>query len=515
MKQLLLATFSVLLFLSPTVAQQPVIIGSVRSGDGNSLANAHILNINNRQGALTDGLGKFMIAVADTGAVLRISYVGFRPVLYTVTPEMLQSQERIKNISIVLSQESTLLSPAVVSSGTRTVINGKRGIVLRDFSFADGNNILLMAQDGIRYLVSTNENWKEQARLPVVKKGESLFEDCLGNVHLLGKDSVYQITVSSEAIQLSSATERSYFLAQMAHCSTSSDSYIFFSSYQKAGQEVYHYGLERETKKGVVLQRVFDHQGLQDIKDYFSSMGSNPLAYRTGYDHGRVGSGLASSFSYNDEHIYGDEHSSDNLTVASHNGNSGRYSHSGIGSFREQRRRHWRNFRFNRYHYSRSQEQYFRSVSNRNFEQQRALIGDWNTSPRTRGWLSLLSPPVYSPMFMLRDSIFVFDHVVGIANVYTEDGVEVRSFPIEHQEMNGWGNKLLPDVNGQKLYARIKRKGKVFLMEIDLTNGSILNSTYLKDAAFVAKLRIKDGYVYYLKEDRDILVSDRLVKQRL
>jgi hypothetical protein len=118
-------------------------------------------------------------------------------------------------------------------------------------------------------------------------------------------------------------------------------------------------------------------------------------------------------------------------------------------------------------------------------------------------------------MFNLRDSIFIFDHSIGVCYVHNENGQEVRSFPIEHQETKGWRNILIPDENGEKIYAQVRKRNKVYLMEIDLNDGRILGSAYLPNATFIEHLKINDGYAFYLKQYRDLLTSDRMLMQRL
>jgi hypothetical protein len=136
-------------------------------------------------------------------------------------------------------------------------------------------------------------------------------------------------------------------------------------------------------------------------------------------------------------------------------------------------------------------------------------------SPYARLWMNMLQRPTYSPMFSVRDSIYVFDHVLGICDVYTTDGNAVRTFPIVHQEMGEWRNKLVADANGVKLYARMMRGSSVYLAEIDLDNGGILSSSRLREAALAEELKVKDGHAYYVVQDADIMVPDRLVRQRL
>lgn len=505
-----LLLFLAFLFSQSAAIAQQTISGIVENGNSKPISNAHVLDINSRKAVATDQLGQFELSIADTGTVLRISHVGHRPVLQTISVDF---RFDFRDLHVLLTEQSTLLTAVEVNAGEKTVINGRLGVVLRDFSFADGN-LMLMAEDGIRYLVVCDENWKEISRIRVDKKGYRLYEDCFGNAHLFGEDSVYQISINNGNVQLQHAFSQEYFLEQMAHCSTSSESHIFFSSYQKAGQEVYHYGLHRDTKEGTILQRVYDHQGLQDIKDYYADL-PHQRAFNRRFR--RAGS------SFERERLVAMR---DRLCAYSSNdfSQSGNRSYC-IDNYTYSRyRTAFRNTRppSSRFSIGSSSHsmlgtpgQYFRSVSNRALEWQNAMLNTWSPSPRDRGWIDLLSQPTYSPMLNLRDSIYVFDHVVGICYVHDNEGNEVRSFPLEHQEHNGWRNLLIPDSNGKKVYAHMRLRNKVYLMEVDLDNGALLSSTHLKHAKFVEHLKVKDGYAYYLKEYRDIHDHDQMMRQKL
>jgi len=229
MKKLLCFLLIPVLAVSISNAQTYELIGNVTSLNGSPLSNTHILDLNSRKGTVTDQFGKFVLSVADSGTTLRVSHVGFRPELHYVSSNNTYSRtELTQQISIKLLKESTLLSTVQIVPRAKPILDGKRGNVLRDFSFAGGNNILLMAEDGVRFLVLCNKNWQEISRKKVGKLGNRLYEDCLGHVHLFGDDSVYQIEVNSKGIELVFASEQSYFLEQLAHCSASSESHIFF-----------------------------------------------------------------------------------------------------------------------------------------------------------------------------------------------------------------------------------------------------------------------------------------------
>ena len=265
----------------------------------------------------------------------------------------------------------------------------------------------------------------------------------------------------------------------------------------------------------MILAKVFDHEGLQDIEDYF-----NDLPHRRDFNSRFRSAGS----SYGNERVQVMQTASCCL-----NGNkpltSGIMGNCidpiAINRYQNGIKRSWSQRDASNFggasnsNFGSSQSQYFRSVSNRQLEQQQAMINTWSPSPRDRGWIGMLNQPTYSPLFNLRDSIFVFDHVLGVCYVHDKQGNQIRTFPIEHHEIKGWRNLLVPDANGQKLYAHVKQRNKVYLMELDLNDGSVLRSALLKDAMFVEQLKVKDGFAYYLKEDVSIMIPDKLIRVEL
>lgn len=494
-------------------AQETSLSGTVQTGNGDALEGAHIIDIASRKATITDSNGAFQLSVADSGAVLRVSHVGYRPMLDTLTTAELQQN---LDHSIFLTQESTLLTAAVVSARDLPVIKGRRGLVLRDLLFLENTTLLLAAEWGVRYLMLMDEHWDELARIRVDDKGESLFEDCLGNAHLLGNDTVHQVIVTQEGLRLDHATESSYFEEQMAHCRTSTDSHIFFSSYQKAGQEVFHYGLHRKTKEGVMLSKVFDHVGLRDIHDYFSADPATAQRRTRSASNGIAGNPYFEQRSACLQNPIMDD-ACRRFQMGRRRGFRNISPHGGAFTRGPQSSllRGYTAYSPNRH--GNSAQSYFNSVPNALLDAQFTFGDNWQNqqlSPRDRAWRSMLEKPTYSPLFKLRDSIYVFDHVLGICTVHDADGRKIRSFVTEHQELNGW-DRLVSDADGERLYARQKKGSTILFHEMDLTDGSILRTSTLKDARYAHTLRIRNGYLYYVSRPQDVYKPDSLVKKRL
>jgi len=127
----------------------------------------------------------------------------------------------------------------------------------------------------------------------------------------------------------------------------------------------------------------------------------------------------------------------------------------------------------------------------------------------------VLTIPTYNPLLMVRDSVFIFNHVEGTVFVYSDNGILQRSFSIDYQNRVDWNNELIIDYSGKGIYARLNKVGLTYLMEINPDNGQVLNEFKLDKNLYPSNIKIRDGYAYYLYTDRYDLVVSNVYRQKL
>jgi hypothetical protein len=384
-----------------------------------------------------------------------------------------------------------------VPAQDHSVLIRKRGTVIHDFSFMDDNMLLLLADNGVRKLVLMSSEMQRLAEMPIGRKGEGLFRDCLGHLHLFGKDTVYQIDRDDDRLSLPHAFSTPYFVEQMADCATSTDSHIFFSSHQKAGKEVSHYAYHRETKQPLLLRQVMDYDAIRTMEEYFREVTRN--GFRNRLRAGWGGRGQLMPFGHQ---------------VAVHSPLNAR--HIGLSTQED-----WNTSNRLRTVFmpgmlmDMTLDEFYAFYPSRDWELKQRFGHNWEMSARARMWTTLMERPVYSPMFAVRDSVYVFDHELGLCHVHTGDGTSVRTFPIIHHDMREWRSDLVADSDGRRLYARMKRGATAYLAEIDLDNGSIISRTRLQYAPHVEQFKVRNGHAYFVVETSDIREPSKLVRQRL
>ncbi|PKP48926.1 MAG: hypothetical protein CVT95_03870 [Bacteroidetes bacterium HGW-Bacteroidetes-12] len=124
---------------------------------------------------------------------------------------------------------------------------------------------------------------------------------------------------------------------------------------------------------------------------------------------------------------------------------------------------------------------------------------------------------VYAPLFIINDTIHIFDHYENKIIKFIYDTVETSSVKIDyHIKQNGskWKKQLFMDELNGEIYALFLKQGYYILKKINTNTGKITSETKLQHQ-FVSKIKVKDGYVYYTYKPQQSLQKKFLFKEKL
>jgi hypothetical protein len=125
--------------------------------------------------------------------------------------------------------------------------------------------------------------------------------------------------------------------------------------------------------------------------------------------------------------------------------------------------------------------------------------------------------PLYAPLFIINDTINIFNHYENHIFKYINDTVYVGKIPINyHQPKNWkeWKKKLLKDDENSSIYALYLKNGYYYLKYINLQTGEI-ESTKKLHFKHVEKIKIKGGYVYYTYRPQETLQKKFLYREKI
>jgi len=474
------------------------VVGRVLAPNGWSLSDAHVMNVDAHEGVITDARGFFRMDITDEGTLLRISHVGHHPELVRITPEFITEQGGSPlQLTFTMTRRSTMLDAVDVVAQDYNVLFKRGGAVLFDIAFLDSDLLMLVAENGVRKLVLKSQDMVRLAELPVGRMGESLYRDCLGHIQLFGNDSVYQVEFLDGVLGLPYAFSRAYFMDKVADCAASTDSHIFFSSHLKGGQEVNHYGYHRETRAPILLRQLTDQYALRAMEDSYNELRYNVFRQRMAASRwlGRFDMPLGYSYSPYDP-LFNEHGIRTNELWGRDRGRMVRRYMPGAVL-------------------ARTFDDFLDGVPMKSALARQKFGHSITNTDRLDVWNMFSTGPNYSPMFALRDSIYIFDHALGLCHVHASDGNAIRTFPIVHHEMREWSNRLIADHDSGRIYALMNRGPRSYLMEVDLTDGSIVARTRLREAQNAPNLLVRNGHAYFVLETPDIREPSMLVRQRL
>jgi hypothetical protein len=130
---------------------------------------------------------------------------------------------------------------------------------------------------------------------------------------------------------------------------------------------------------------------------------------------------------------------------------------------------------------------------------------------------SLYYEPVYAPLFLVHDTIYIFDYPKDMLRVFLSDGTAVRSTPIFHHyqaRQSGFQRNLQQDRQTGNIYAIFEQQGHYYVGLIDLQTGLITQKVKLA-FRYVEKVRVHNNEVYFIYRPFESMQKKFLYKQKL
>lgn len=111
---------------------------------------------------------------------------------------------------------------------------------------------------------------------------------------------------------------------------------------------------------------------------------------------------------------------------------------------------------------------------------------------------SIYFEELYSPLFVVGESVCVFDHYANHLYKYSDTHQCTDSLAITYHQgrKTGWQKSLLQDEITETVYAHFLTNGHPTLRTIDLETGA-LKGEFSLTHTYVEHIRIRDGFVYY------------------
>lgn len=110
--------------------------------------------------------------------------------------------------------------------------------------------------------------------------------------------------------------------------------------------------------------------------------------------------------------------------------------------------------------------------------------------------------PIFAPLFLLDDSIYIINFVNSQIEIYDIEGKELDIIPIEFNNYKNIREKIIVDDVSKKVYALFKKGAITTLREINLKTGQLTSSIHIPEYPFIENIKVRDDVVYFLYKER-------------
>lgn len=456
--------FSSFVCFSQTDTHIITLLGNITDTQNKPLENVNVLNITAQIGTATDKNGKYQLTIINKTASLIFSHIGYKTIYKKIT------EETLKNLTndtlywnVVMENEVQKLTLVEITSQKIMIEYTKPNTEVLDYEFYKDAPLVLVLE-GNQYklqLIETVDSILSELNLKLKITPEKLFKDCLGNNNLLVGDTVYELRINIFfEIEFISAVCSDSFNIYIEPCIASTIEYLFLRKFGPNNQSIFYYCINKDNKELKIIDIIFDKQN-----DLFAAIESAKI-------EGLKASGIG-EFDINHELI---------LKVKAE-------SRRGLSPEKQQ------------------------AIDDDNI---RIGLFDWVRQYReSESFNKILTKPIYNPLIKARDSIYIFSHIDNSVYVLNNRSDSARKFDITYHFENGWAKEIIVNEEKQNAYAKFIKEGIVYLKQINLDNGEIIKTYKLEKHIFPEKIKIKNGYAYYLYREKDMMATKKLYKQQL
>ncbi len=234
------------------------------SNTGSIIKNVNIRIKGTNVGSVLFKNGHYSINVSEIPATIIFSHIAYEKHYLKINSKI--SQE----INIQLKPLIVKLDEFSISGKIVKNILKNKPLHISDYEFYE-NNILLLAYKDRKLsktkILLVDDFGDTIAGLPV-RKPVKFFKDCIDNVHLICKDTVWQIYFDSEKLQLLYPVNPKKFDLIMKTCVEESGNNIYFMDYAYHNQILKYYYYNRKTKKAKTLRIIGDEKAIAMVDDF-------------------------------------------------------------------------------------------------------------------------------------------------------------------------------------------------------------------------------------------------------
>jgi hypothetical protein len=223
-------------------------------------------------GTVTDSSGFFYLKPDLNNFELTISHISYQT-------NILQFDlvEINKPLNIQLTPKSFELSEAVITAKRQYKYS------VTDFHFIDTNILLLATKHKnkayeLSLISESFDTIAKLSHLPANRQG-SIYKDCMGNCHVVLRDSAYQVFIENGQIQLIYPICVDRFYELMENCICATEKHLVFEKPELNPFLQTYFAVDKESHEVIEFISDFENDKMIALKDELKIIADNPEAF--------------------------------------------------------------------------------------------------------------------------------------------------------------------------------------------------------------------------------------------
>lgn len=276
--KLLISSFVLIISISLSCfSQDRTIIKGViyDSKTGVSVPGAHVIDIKKGTGTTSDNSGKYQLVISTFPIDIEFSHISYEKKILRISDKKQLNTNFPEGILRVYLDPLDIKIDEVVVKGIFKKLLDKEPFHIVDFQFYDDNIVLVGHRNNNIFrpeLIITDIDGKLLSSIKlkslrnIFKAGgisindnnpfTQLFKDCFGNIHLVERDSAYQVLYKDSSFQLMYGISRQEFNDFLFPARIAINNSIFFEEISKEGQSITYFLMSRNNAYNKLLKIV-------------------------------------------------------------------------------------------------------------------------------------------------------------------------------------------------------------------------------------------------------------------
>jgi hypothetical protein len=220
------------------------------------ISNVNISFKGSKMGSVSDQKGAFSFYIDTIPVTMIISHLGYKT-------KRILLDGKSNSMNLYLDKDIQELKEVEILSNKTEPFFKDEHYTIRDYEIDSGRVYLLVYRYNIskEELICKNLDGDTVARSGILPFTPlSILKDCLGYLHIVGKDSVFQVYLRDKTLEMIHPVGMEKFNEVLLNCVASTDRVLFFKKMIKLGQGVQYYGIDRVTLKRRELTQVVDEK---------------------------------------------------------------------------------------------------------------------------------------------------------------------------------------------------------------------------------------------------------------